>query len=385
MGLINVTQQAYYSQSQGFTGDGTAKEFTLTTASFPTLPASKSAIAIFVDGKEINIANYNYPKTGSNNIVEFINNTNNAAVLESGGAPKTGLVITVKEISKAERFGGYRYISLKDIVNNYIMAYVGDGKLIYGCKRTDVLFHAKRGIQEFSYDISRTEKIQEIQLGPSLSMPMPQDYVHYVRLSFVDEAGIENIIYPARFTSRPSESILQDDDYNYIFGSDGKLLKGTPVTNTRFDAFDIKKISGAPIKLEANYDADDAIERVLTAGGRYGLEPETTQENGVFIIDEVNGKISFSSDLSNKIITLKYVSDGLGTDDEMQVHKYAEDAIYKYITHAVASSKSNYPEFVINRFRKERRAAMRNAKLRLSSLKIDELTQVMRGKSKTIK
>ena len=387
MGLINVTQQAYYSQSQGFTGDGTTKEFTLTTSSFPTLPASKSDIAIFVDGKEINVANYNYPKSGSNNIVEFIGNTNNTNVLESNplGAPKTGLVINVKEITKAERFGSYRYISLKDIVNNYIMAYVGDGKLIYNCKRTDVLFHAKRGIQEFSYDISRIEKIQEIELGPSLSIPMPQDYIHYVRLSFVDEAGIENIIYPARFTSRPSESILQDDDYNYIFGSDGKVLTGTPVTNTRFDEFDIKKISGAPRDLETNYDADDAIERALSAGGRYGLEPETTQENGVFIIDEANGKISFSSDLSNKIITLKYVSDGLGTDDEMQVHKYAEDAIYKYITHAIASSKANYPEFIINRFRKERRAAMRNAKLRLSSLKIGELTQVMRGKSKTIK
>ena len=39
----------------------------------------------------------------------------------------------------------------------------------------------------------------------------------------------------------------------------------------------------------------------------------------------------------------------------------------------------------LNRFRRERRAAMRNAKLRLSNLKLKELTQVMRGKSKQIK
>ena len=69
----------------------------------------------------------------------------------------------------------------------------------------------------------------------------------------------------------------------------------------------------------------------------------------------------------------------------MQIHKLAEDAIYKYITHAIASSRSNFPEFIINRFRKERRAAMRNAKLRLSNIKLGELTQVMRGKSKFIK
>ena len=88
---------------------------------------------------------------------------------------------------------------------------------------------------------------------------------------------------------------------------------------------------------------------------------------------------------SEKVVTLKYISDGLGTDDEMKIHKFAEDAIYKYITYGIASSRINFPEYIINRFRKEKRAAIRNAKLRLSSLKIAELEQVMRGKSKFIK
>ena len=381
MGLINVTQQAYYSQSQSFTGNGSATAFTLTTAFFPSLPSAKDKIQIFVNGKEINTANYNY----SSPTVTFTGNTNNADVLESNGAPKASLIIEVKEFSKAERFGGYRYISLNNLINNYIIAYVGDGKLINNAKRTDVVFHAKRGIQEFSYDISRVEKIQEIQLGTSLSMPMPQDYVHYVRMSYIDDAGIENIIYPARYTSRPSESILQDDDYNYLFDTDGTLLKGTPVTNTRFKDFDITKLTGSDIGGNTGYDNDDSLDRIHVYGGRYGLDPETTQNNGVFIIDELNGKISFSSDLANNIITLKYISDGLGTDDEMQIHKFAEDAMYKYLNYAIASTKANYPEYIINRFRRERRAAMRNAKLRLSSLKLGELTQVMRGKSKRIK
>jgi len=381
MGLINVTQQAYYSQSQSFTGNGSATQFTLTTTFFPTLPTTKSQIQIFVNGKEINTANYNYSSPN----VTFTGNSQNTDILQNSGAPNAGLIIEVKEFGKAERFGGYRYISLNDLINNYIYAYIGDGKLINNAKRTDVLFHAKRGIQEFSYDVSRVEKIQEIQLGTSLSMPMPQDYIHYVRMSYVDDAGIENIIYPARFTSRPSESILQDDDYNYLFDSDGSLLKGTPVTNDRFKDFDINKLTGNDINSNTNYDKDDSLDRMHLFGGRYGLDPEIAQNNGVFVIDELNGKISFSSDLANSIITLKYISDGLGTDDEMQIHKFAEDAMYKYITHAIASAKANYPEYIINRFRKERRAAMRNAKLRLSSLKLGELTQVMRGKSKRIK
>tara|TARA_R110002012_G_scaffold254888_1_gene434019 strand:+ start:864 stop:2012 length:1149 start_codon:yes stop_codon:yes gene_type:complete len=382
MGLLGTTtQQAYYSQSQSFTGNGSTTAFTLTTAFFPTLPSAKNKIQIFVGGKEINTANYGY----SSPTVTFSGNTNNTDVLESSGAPKTGLVITVKEFSKAEKFGGYRYISLNDLINNYIIAYVGDGKLINNAKRTDVLFHAKRGIQEFSYDISRVEKIQEIELGLNLSMVMPQDYIHYVRMSYIDDAGIENIIYPARYTSRPSESILQDDDYKYLFDSDGTLLTGTPVTGSRFEDFDISKLSGNDIGGNTGYSQDDNLDRIHVLGGRYGLDPESAQNNGVFVIDELNGKISFSSDLANKIITLKYISDGLGTDDEMQVHKFAEDAMYKYMNYAIASTKANYPEYIINRFRKERRAAMRNAKLRLSSLKLGELTQVMRGKSKVIK
>jgi hypothetical protein len=282
-------------------------------------------------------------------------------------------------------FGNYRYISLKDIINNYITAFIGDGKLIPVCNRTDVIFHAKRGIQEFSYDISRVEKIQEVQVSSTLSVPMPQDYVHYVRLSYVDDAGVEHIIYPARYTSRPSESILQDDDYNYLFDDNGNLLTGTPVVQANFNNFEHGNIVGTYNGEQVNYSGSYAAERIAEFGKRYGLDPEISQKNGVFVIDEANGKIGFSNELIDKVITLKYISDGLGTDDEMKIHKLAEDAMYKYITYAIASTRSSFPEYIINRFRRERRAAMRNAKLRLSNLKIGELTQVMRGKSKRIK
>ena len=124
---------------------------------------------------------------------------------------------------------------------------------------------------------------------------------------------------------------------------------------------------------------------MIGEGKRFGIDPETTQLNGVFIVDEPNGQFGFSSNLSGKIITLRYISDGLGTDNEMQIHKLAEEAIYKYIAHAILSTKANIPEYIVNRFRRDRRAAMRNAKLRLSNLKLKELTQVMRGKSKQIK
>jgi hypothetical protein len=53
--------------------------------------------------------------------------------------------------------------------------------------------------------------------------------------------------------------------------------------------------------------------------------------------------------------------------------------------HAIISTRANQPEYVVQRLKKERSAKLRNAKIRLSNIKTDEITQVMRGKSKWIK
>ena len=99
----------------------------------------------------------------------------------------------------------------------------------------------------------------------------------------------------------------------------------------------------------------------------------------------VGGKIHFSSNISGKTIVLDYISDSLGSEKEMQVHKFAEEAMYKWIAYAVLSTRINIPEYIVNRFKKERFAETRKAKLRLSNIKLEEITQILRGKSKQIK
>jgi hypothetical protein len=120
-------------------------------------------------------------------------------------------------------------------------------------------------------------------------------------------------------------------------------------------------------------------------GRRYGLEPSHAQVNGSFYIDEVRGNIHFSSNVNGKVVVLDYISDSLGTDDEMKVHKLAEEAMYKCIAYAVLSTRINTPEYIVQRYKKERFAATRQAKLRLSNIKLEEITQILRGKSKHIK
>jgi len=383
MGLLGTTTaESYYSQSQSFTGNGSTKVFALTKTNFPTLPAAITDFEVFINEIIISPNNYTYALSGSGDSqvgnITFTSTNINTDVQESDGAPKNALAVLAREIGETEQYGNYQYVDIEDIINNFMVSYVGEGKIINKVRKADIAFHAQRAIQEFSYDTFRSTKSQEIEVPPALTMILPQDFVNHVKISYKDDSGVERVIYPVRFTSNPT-SILQDSDYKYLFDSNGDLQKAFN-SNTWND---FKKPTGNTTE----YQQQEALsEYDLNAmGARYGLEPERGQSNGSYFIDYKRGNIYFSSNMLGKIITLKYISDGLGTDDEMVVHKFAEEAMYKYLAHAVLATKINVPEYIVNRFKKERFAATRNAKIRLSNLKSEELAQVMRGKSKQIK
>lgn len=361
MGLITETNREYYNLEQTFTGTGVQTDFILT---FDPLPTSESDFKVFIGGSEQATSTYVFPKSGTSNTIAF------------DTAPADAAQITV--VLNTSSYGKYQYISMKDLVRNFMIQYIGDGKLLNRGLRRDVIFHAKRGIQEFSYDIARVEKILEFEIGTTLTMPFPQDYVNYVSMSWVDNVGVEHPIPHGRITSRPSSAPLQDSSGNFFFDDDESLLESTPVTNQRFKKL---KDEAGDYLLDPNYN----IDRVFKTGSRYGGEPELMNDNGMFVVDNANGNFAFSSNLQGAIINLKYVSDGMGTDDEMRIHKLAEEALYKYIAFMMASSMAQIPEYIINRLRRDRRAAMRNAKLRLQNYKLAELTNVMRGKSKHLK
>ena len=115
-----------------------------------------------------------------------------------------------------EHYGNYQFISIDDIINNFIIAYVGEDKIISKIKRSDVQFHSMRGIQELNYDTLPSVKSQEIEIGPTLNFILPKDYVNYVKITWMDSRGIERVVYPAIKTSNPLP-ILQDDKYQYTF------------------------------------------------------------------------------------------------------------------------------------------------------------------------
>tara|TARA_R110001632_G_scaffold104002_2_gene212809 strand:+ start:2496 stop:3629 length:1134 start_codon:yes stop_codon:yes gene_type:complete len=376
MGLLGTTtEQSYYSQSQSFTATSGQTAFILTKTYFPTIPAAVTDFDVFVDGTLISRTAYDgtsYALSGSG--------ASQVGTLTFDLGQTVGAIVLVVENQAAEAYGGYQHVSLDDIISNFIVAYVGAEKIINRVRRADVAFHAQRALQEFSYDTFKSTKSFELEVPPTLVVPLPQDYVNYVKISWVElETGTERILYPTRNTSNP-RSIIQDSDYNLLFdGTTGALLESfesTPWTKYKSN-----------VDTSANDDVSDTAGRTADSyiGNRFGLDPETAQINGVFYIDQVRGNVHFGSNISGKTVIIKYISDSLGTDAEMVVHKFAEEAMYKHLAHAILATKSNVPEYLVARFKKEKFAATRVAKLRLSNLKSEELAQVMRNKSKQIK
>jgi hypothetical protein len=383
MGLITETNAQYYSGQQTFPNlAGVSNPTFNCTFDVDVVSAFDSAGGMVSSASNYTIYINNVAQAESLSYVS--NPSSNTITLRNG--PYTGSTyIQLKKPAIEENYGSYEYTSLNDVINNFIVAYVGEDKLINRISRTDVIFHAKRGLQEFSYDTLKSIKSQELTIPLGLGVPIPQDYVNYVRCSWIDSSGVQHIIYPVNnLTSSPFTLPLQDSSGVPIQDSFSKNIQADQsLTEEKWNTASNKDITGEIDKDDVNVYSRDWWK--LTYGQRYGLDPQVSQMNGWFQINEREGKFTFSSDLANKLIVLEYISDGLAYDIDSKVPKMAEDALYAHINHSILSTKTNIPEYIVQRYQRERSAKLRNAKIRLSNIKLDEIVQVMRGKSKWIK
>tara|TARA_R100001198_G_scaffold79619_2_gene51960 strand:+ start:867 stop:2090 length:1224 start_codon:yes stop_codon:yes gene_type:complete len=326
----------------------------------------------------------------------------NNAITLTGLAASTYVVVQLKTLDGGnygnqdatgttveENYGSYEYISLNDAIDNFMVGYVGDGKILQKANKSDVLFFAKRSLQEFSYDTLKSIHSKELNIPPSLSLPLPQDYVNYVSICYIDQLGVKRPIYPAsNLTTSPYENPIQDAQGVPTQDNFGENLEGSSITENRWKTANDTIISQTffnnidDYAYWANYYGFD---NSIFYGQQYGLEPQHAQVNGWFNMNAREGKISFSSSLVGKLIVLEYISDGLAHEADSKIPKMAEDALYASILYNIVSTRSGQQEYIVQRLKRDRSAKLRNAKIRLSNIKLDEIVQVMRGKSKWIK
>jgi len=411
-GLITETNAQYYAGQQGFPAITAAVGASVTlTCNFQTTLVSAYGLPIIPGPPDIlttigpwnNVDIYfapaatpvTYAKIDENLIYVSDPIKNEVTIIPPDSNPLTGtdytgnFYVQLKDWAVEDNYGSYEYIKLKDVIDNFLVGYVGDGKNVTRVKRTDVMFHAKRGLQEFSYDTLRSIKSQELTIPPSLALPIPQDYVNYVRLSWVDAAGVKRIIYPAEpvLTSNPTELPIQDSDGIPTQDSypeyESNLLAKQSFTEERWKRFNDNNLIGD--YFIDNLGVYDWQYWKSLYGERYGLDPQITNQNGWYTINRRTNMFNFSSNLAHQLVIIEYISDGLAYDQDIKIPKMAEQAIYMHIMHAILSTQINTPEYLVARYKRERSAALRNAKIRLSNIKLEEFTQIMRGKSKWIK
>ena len=408
MSLITETNRQYYEGAKSIVA--TTGQTVFNFSGFDTLFIWKTSD---VDNDDYELNNFKFYKSTDNGqsfneVVYYttptsprITSVNNGIItLNSGATTGDIYLVQLKRLEGGkygnndaygtvveENYGSYAYIKLDELINNFIVAYIGDDKLIPTVKRTDIVFHAKRGLQEFSYDTLKSIKSQELNVPSNLSVVIPQDYVNYVKVSWVDHLGVKHPLYPGgTLTTNPFENPVQDTFGVPIQDNFGSNIEGTSLTEKRWADNNIIH------QLQNFYNVNNQMNDWNNYGidnygyGRhFGLDPQYANINGYFTINEREGKISFSSDLVNKLIILEYISDGLAYDMDTKVPKLAEEAVYASILHAVISLRIGQPEYLVQRLRREKTAKLRNTKIRLSNIKLEEITQVLRGKSKWIK
>ena len=285
-------------------------------------------------------------------------------------------------------WGSYQYVSLEDIVNNFMLMYQGNNEIINNINRYQVLFHAKRGIQELNYDAMKEIKILELQVCDQLRFVLPPDYINWVRIS-QEENGM---LYPLteNIQTNWSGAYLQDNDCNVLFDIDGNVLKPE---NSQFD---IDRLDGqqknmylgtGPYNGQQGWCMDGNWYFDYQIGARFGLNTETANVNPTFRINKKGGVINFNSGMSGKNVVLEYVSDGMetGDDSSVSINKLFEEFIYAYIKFSILNGRYGVQEYVINRARKDKSSLLRNAKLRLSNIHPGRLLMNLRGQDKWLK
>jgi len=286
-------------------------------------------------------------------------------------------------------WGSYQYVSLFDIVNNFMLMYSGNHSLVNNEERYKVLFHAKRAIQELNYDAFKEIKVLELNVCDELRFILPSNYVNWVRISLFKDGWLRPLTENIQTIS--SNAYLQDNNCEILFDQDGNILKPEHSNiDTERLAGTKKSIylnPGSPFNGQEGWFINGNWYFNYSFGSRFGLETETANANPTFNIDKRAGVINFSSDMAGEICILEYISDGMegGDDSLITVNKLFEKYVYAYIQSEILSSKLGVQEYIVARARKEKTALLRNAKIRMSNIHPGRLLMNLRGMDKWIK
>lgn len=300
-----------------------------------------------------------------------------------------GFVTDYQYYTNASNHGSYQYITLDEIVTNFLLMKMGNTSLINNEERYKVVWHAKRAIQELNYDALKEVRVLQLEVCDGLMYVLPPDYVNWVRISLYKDGVLRPL--SENIQTNFAQAYLQDSNCNILFDEYGNIAR------PEYSGLDLDRIRHMDkgIYLNANspyngyegfyHDGNWYFEQQV--GARYGLNTETANSNPTFRIDKKSGVINFSSDMMGESCVLEYITDGMEGNDnsKISVNKMFERYVYAYIKYELLNDKLGVQEYVVNRARKEMMALLRNAKIRMSNLHPGRLLMNLRGQNKILK
>ena len=279
-------------------------------------------------------------------------------------------------------WGSYQYVSLADIVNNFMLMYQGNTSLVNNESRYKVIFHAKQAIKELNIDAANEFKILEFKVDGALRFVLPPDYLNWVRVSWEKDGKL----YPLQENTQTMSALtyLQDNNDKILFDQDGYCL------SPEFSNLEEERIFEGNMGL---FGRKNEEREGREHNGRwfyrqrFGLNPETANSRPKFTIDKRNGVINFFSDMTDELVVLEYISDGMENGDESKicVNKMLETYLYAYIEYQLLDSKLGTQEYVVKRKERKSWALLRNAKIRVSNINPSRLLMCLRGMDKILK
>lgn len=267
-----------------------------------------------------------------------------------------------------ENHSSYIYVSLLDLINNFIDNQTGDGTLIGQIPRRKVIYQMKQGIRQFNFSNLREIKGAELELNDTLTAIYPPDYISYVRVSYVHPVSGKLMPMSINPDLNVYNSYLQDQDANILFDQDGFILEGSTMNaelesqqNVISYEFDINCFKDTSHCYNGTYRETN-----------FGLDV-SQNINGSF--NTTSAGFHFSSDALSKVIMVEYISDGLehSDDADIRINKLAETALYAYVKWQLLTNKSGVREYEVKRAKDEYFALHKNATIKLMNIRYTDV------------
>jgi hypothetical protein len=269
--------------------------------------------------------------------------------------------------------GSYVYVTLEEMVNNFISNYTGDGTILGKAKRSKVIYQFKQGIKKFTMNALKEIKAVELELGDTLDIILPPDYVSYARISYVNPDTGELMFLSKNENSPLATAYLQDHDADILFDDDGFILEGSTYFSELNDTVNKRVFENLPNSNQGSVGGNSSTNFKL----------DTTQNaNGYFNIDTRAGKIHFSSDNAARVIMLEYVSDGLEYSEEsnIKVSKMAENALYNFVNYNLMTPMFGVPMYEKKQAEKMWTSEYKNATIALMDIRIPDVMIFLNAK-----